>query len=488
MFGSMSFLPPFSNQRKERIVFGRTGQFGFFPKFAVSQQVRNFHTYVVGLTGRGKSKFLQNLIVQDIIAGRGCGVIDPHGDLAKDVLRDLHSKGHFTRNELLNRIVYVAPRRRDYVIPHNVLERPDEETETYEVVQRVIASFMRTWSQSLQEPPRFQQIMRAALACLVETKGTLAELHRLLVDDEFRDSRLDKIPNPEIEMACRTFFEDEFDRWGRDRAVMINSSTNKITALTDNPSLFHMLGHSENKLSLRQLMDAGKVLLVDLGDCDEETKRLIGSLIVLGFEQAALSRSRSQHSDRKPYYLYVDEFQDFAAHPGNAKTFSQMLSQVRKFGLHMILANQSIAQLPTGLQAALGNAQTVISFRIQRADAEVLARVLGKVNTEAIKNESQTEIQHPVYSPMGEQWENFIQLLTNLKVRQAVVKTADDREAVIWSEKVAPHHCSPNELERIIVSLLKKHGVPVRNGRDEPQLSRMKIGERQPIPHSIYTN
>jgi hypothetical protein len=100
--------------------------------------------YVTGLTGRGKSKFLQNCLIQDIIAGRGCAVVDPHGDLAKDVLRSLVSLGYFSDQAAYERIIYLAPRRRDYVIPFNVLARPDDEIETYEVAQRVIAAFMRT--------------------------------------------------------------------------------------------------------------------------------------------------------------------------------------------------------------------------------------------------------------------------------------------------------------------------------------------------------
>ena len=158
---------------------------------------------------------------------------------------------------------------------------------------------------------------------------------------------------------------------------MMRSTTNKVSALMDNPSIFYMLGQKENRINIRKIMDEEKVLFVDLGDCDDETKRLFGTLIVTGFEQAALSRARAPLARRKPYYLYIDEFQDVACHPGAVETFSQMLSQVRKFGLHMILSNQSIAQLSPGLQTALGNAQTIITFRISRADAEVMARVLG---------------------------------------------------------------------------------------------------------------
>jgi hypothetical protein len=443
----------FRRNRKDDLVLGRTGQYNFFPKFSISEQVRQFHMYVVGLTGRGKSKFLQNCLVQDITAGRGCAVIDPHGDLAKDVLKSLVSMNFFEANNSLDRILYVAPRRRDYVVPFNVLKRPDSTTETYEICQRVISAFMRTWARTLQEPPRFQQVMRASLAVLVETNETLMDLYKLLTDDIYRLEHLERIQNPKVKADCNAFFRNEFDRWGRDRPKMIGSTTNKISAMIENPSIYNMLSQKENHLNIRKIMDEGKVLIIDLGDCDDETKRLFGTLIVTGFEQAALSRSRIQKEIRNPYYLYIDEFQDFACHPGAAETFSQMLSQVRKFGLHMILANQSIAQLNNRLQVALGNAQSIVSFRISRKDAEALSRVLGRVDLNAIKRENQTNNQHPIYLPIFEQWESMIQDLMNLKIRQVLIKTADDRFGYIWTERVKKQEISNLELNEFISNL-----------------------------------
>jgi hypothetical protein len=447
-----------SKQKDDNLVLGRTGRSRYFPKFTISSKVRKFHSYVTGLTGRGKSKFLQNCLVQDIIAGRGCAVVDPHGDLAKDVLRSLVSSGYFSDASTYERLMYIAPRRRDYVIPFNVLARPGPETETYEVAQRVISAFMRTWARTLLEPPRFQQIMRSSLAVLIETGETLCNLYQLLTDNDYRSNQLDQIRDPKVAMDCRAFFQNEFDQWGRERASMMSSTTNKVSALTDNPSIFYMLGQKENQLDIRKIMDEGKVLLVDLGDCDDETKRLFGTLIVTGFEHAALSRARAPMETRKPYYLYIDEFQDFACNPGAAETFSQMLSQVRKFGLHLILANQSIAQLNERLQTALGNAQTIVAFRISRADGDALARVLGEVNPKEVKHKNGNSNTHPLFSPLYEQWEELVQFLTRQPVRQALVKTADDRLAVVWPEYVRDGDCSEDQLETVIVNSLKRHG------------------------------
>jgi len=456
----VSFLSLLGSKTEE-LKLGRTGKFSFSPRFQLSTQSRKFHMYVVGLTGRGKSKFLQNCLVQDITSGKGCAVVDPHGDLAKDVLHSLIDAGFFEKVGSQKRIIYVAPRRRDYIIPFNVLAKPDPQTETYEIAQRVISAFMRTWARTLLEPPRFQQVMRAALAVLIETGETLCNLYQLLTDDDYREEKLASIPDPKVASDCLTFFRNEFDRWGRDRPKMIGSTTNKVSALTDNPSLFYMLSQKENRLNIRRIMDRGDVLLVDLGDCDEETKRLLGTLIVTGYEQAALSRSRTSIEERKPHYLYIDEFQDFACHPGAAETFSQMLSQVRKYGLHMILANQSIAQLSKGLQTALGNAQTIVTFRISRADAEALARVLGVVDSQAVKHAAPTSSQHPVFAPLFEQWESYIQFLTSQAVRQFTVKTADDRLAVVWAEKIPSARSSSQDLEKVIQKILKEQGTPL---------------------------
>ena len=454
-------LPIFAPKSKDDLVLGRTGKHRFFPKFTVSPQVRQFHTYVVGLTGRGKSKFLQNCLVQDILAGRGCAVIDPHGDLVKDVLRSLISLGYFDSQAAFEKVIYVHPHRRDYVIPFNVLAKDDPDTHTHDLAQRVITTFKRVWWEELRTAPRFEQIMRSSLATLIETGEPLTSLYRLIVDDEFRITRLQQISDAKVAADCQRFFTSEFDQWRKqDRLMMSASTTNKASALVENPYTFFMLGQKDNSLPIRQIMDEGKVLLIDLGGCNDETKKLLGTFIFTGFEQAALSRARAPQETRKPYYLYVDEFQDFAVHPGASQTFKQMLSQVRKFGLYLTLANQGTADLSPGLQMALKNAQTIVAFRISRDDAEALSRVLKEVDIEAIKRESQTDIQHPAWLSLFDQWEVHIRNLTAQQVRQAAVKTADDRSAIIWPEKLKSSQTTQAQLEEAIIGCLQKHGHP----------------------------
>ncbi len=140
-----------------------------------------------------------------------------------------------------------------------------------------------------------------------------------------------------------------------------------------------------------------------------------------------------------------------------------MLSQVRKYGLHLILANQSIAQLSKGLQTSLSNAQTIVTFRISRADAEALARVMGHVDSQEIKRDAQTSTQHPIFSPLTEQWESFVQFLTTQEVRQCTVKTADDRLAIVWTEKVSEKVLNVEEMEQAIQRSLSIHGYVLQS-------------------------
>lgn len=208
---------------------------------------------------------------------------------------------------------------------------------------------------------------------------------------------------------------------------MIESILNKVTAFTFNPSLRLLLGAQENRLNFRHIMDTGQVLIANLGRCDAETRRLVGSLIVTGMEQAARSR-RNIASDRKPFYFCIDEFQDFCANDGGAQSLAQILSECRKFGLHLTLAHQTLAQVNDRMRGALGNIQLKIAFGLSREDAEIMTRHLFQVDGERIKHQVQDDLQqersHPVFYSLQEEWEGFVQELQNLKPRMAFVKRA----------------------------------------------------------------
>jgi hypothetical protein len=462
--------------RTRGLVLGKSGALPFFPKVHLPQAVRSGHLYVVGKTGKGKSKFLQYCLFQDIAEGRGCGVIDPHADLVTDLLWLLHRRGVFTDSALVERIIYLNPAEKRYIIPFNVLATPGE---PYEIAQNVIEAFRRTWPESLSEAPHFTNVMLHALLLLIHAKRTLVELPHLLVDTTFRDTLLECVSDPEL----TSFFHDRFDNWGKNAPAMKESTLNKVTALTMNPHLKLMLGQRENRLDFRTIMDEGKILLADLGHCDEESQRLIGNLITTGIEQAAFSRHNASKQDRRPFYLYIDEFQDFSASTGSVKTLSKILSGARKFGLHLTLAHQNLSQLSERMRGAvIGNVWTKVIFGVSEDDALEFARFvgLGNVDPTAIKHEAQTTTQHPIYSSLPEQWNDWATRLANQKPRQAIVRDHEGKTKQIWTIPVEGISNPELDIHPIRLNSLKRYGKPLKKVTQEidkiltvPDLSRM---------------
>lgn len=225
-------------QRSPDLVLGRSGPWSLFPTVKLPHTARSGHLYVVGKTGKGKSKFLQHCLFQDIAAGRGCGVIDPHADLVTDLLWLLQTRGVLNHPEQQERLLYLNPADHRYILPFNVLATPGN---PYEVAQNVIEAFRRTWAESLGNATHFANVMLHALLLLIKVKLTLIDLPRLLVDFDFRERLLAKGNDPDI----TAFFHDRYDRWGRDAIVMRESSLNKVTALSMNPHLRLMLGQKE---------------------------------------------------------------------------------------------------------------------------------------------------------------------------------------------------------------------------------------------------
>ena len=445
---------PFSLLYRDPVPLGRVGPLGLIP-YTIPAKARHTHCYCIGTTGQGKSKFIESLLVADIRAGRGCGLVDPHTDLARDTLAHLLSKGYFRDPATLQRVIYFDPTRSDYVIPFNILKA---NLPPYTIAQQVIEAFRRTWPHALEEAPRFTNIALATLLVLIETGQSLVEMPSVLINRDYRENLLQQVRDPQVV----GFFRSRFDQWGREAAVMIESVLNKVTAFTLNPYLRRCLGASENRLDFRAIMDEGKVLLVDLGNCDGETRRLVGSLVVTGMEMAALSRKDIAGS-RRPFYLFLDEFQDFCANDGAAKTLAQILSECRKFGLHLHLAHQTLGQVQQRVSSALGNVGIKVVFAIDREDAEVMARKLFMMNTEEVKHEAQTETQHPLYSPLIEQWERAVAAIQSLPPRTALVKRRGTEVVRLRTEPIPPYQVSTAKVDELEAQLARIHGMPCAN-------------------------
>jgi hypothetical protein len=479
-----------------RVRLGQFGPFGLLP-YHIPVSDRHTHFYCIGTTGQGKSKFLESLLVPDIRAGRGCGVVDPHTDLARDTLTHLLSVGYFINEAARQRVIYFDPTRTDYLIPFNVLKTP---AAPYALAQQIIEAFRRTWPQALEEAPRFSNIALACLLVLIETGQSLVDMAPLLTNRPYRERLLAQVRDPQLV----EFFHTRLDQWGREGPLMIESTLNKVSAFAFNPHLKRLLGANENWLDFRAIMDSGQVLIADLGNCDGETRRLVGSLVVTGLETAALSR-KEQPDKRRPFYLFLDEFQDFCAGDGAAKTLAQILSECRKFGLHLHLAHQTLGQLHHRVSSALGNVGIKVVFAVDREDAEVMAKKLFAADTEEIKHDAQTETQHPLFSPLGEQWEKATAAIQDLPPRTALMKRRGHTVIQMQSQSIRPYKVQNGAVDELMCDLARRHGLPVSQAQDDKAsaepvrppiqltdwepLAEVQLGTTslQPAPRVIYS-
>ncbi len=460
---------PFGRPRSQYLTLGKVGKAFFSPLFRVPYPALRAHMHVIGRSGRGKSKALENIVCQHIANGLGCGLIDPHSALIDDLLCSLVSRRVLDNSDIRSRIVYVEPTRTDYVIPFNVLASQDE---PYKVVASVLEAFRRTFP-TLKEAPHFENVMTHALLVLVKTKKTLMDLMRLLTDADWRERLLAEAGEPKL----TAFFHDRYDQWGREAPLMRESTLNKVTAFTINPYLELMLGQKDNRLDLRQIMDEGKILLLNLGNLDTETNRLLGSLVMTGFE---LAMRRRQHTSLWP--LTIDEFAQYMANEGSVTTLAHMLSEARKFGLGLCISHQTLSQLTPRMLGALGNTDTRMIFGVDRYDAEYLAKIAGRVDTEAVKREPNTDTQYELFSSTQEQWEQWHDHLRFQPPRQAMVMTGDNPAVSITTLAIPRYTATKEQVEAVRRESVQRHGIAYEEARHTVEAMLGFMSTRREVP------
>ena len=334
-------------------------------RFGIRQADRFFHTYIVGKTGTGKSTLLRTLCDEDLVANRGFCLIDPHGDLAEGVVADAKRLGR--------PVTYWNVPDPSSPYGYNPLRQVRADKIPL-AVSGLMEGFKKQWGGS-SWGVRMEHIMRNALYALLEKPGaTLPDILRLLSDEGCRESVVNRLTNP----AVRTFWCDEYPRYSNSyRADSIGPIQNKVGAFLADPTMNRILTRPQKDLHLRAIMDSGSVLIINLGKgmIGEDSANLLGSLLVTTLGQAAFSRADMPESERRPFFLYLDEFHNFTT-----TALAGMASELRKYKVGMVLAHQHLHQLDEEVRRGiLGNVGTHIVFRVGLEDAALLAREMAPV-------------------------------------------------------------------------------------------------------------
>ena len=334
-------------------------------KFGMDLEARRRHLWILGKTGMGKTTLLQGIINQDLAAGRGFAVLEPHGDLAENTLKHVpkHRK---------NDIIYFDPADENNKVTFNPLMIPKGSDKTL-VADGVLTAFQKVFGMDESQAPRLLHIFRNCLLSLVEMpNATLLDVQRVLVEPLYRKSVIARVDNPVV----RSFWLEEFNKWKpHDRTAFIASLQNKLGAFLTNPKLQRVFGDSKAKLDLRKVMDDGKCLIVNLskGRLGENASNLLGTLIVSSLQLSAMSRANIPEVNRRDFSIIMDEFQNFAT-----PSIATFLSEARKYRTHLIIANQFTKQIPEDTFAAvLGNVGNQVAFQLGTTDAELFESQFG---------------------------------------------------------------------------------------------------------------
>ncbi|MEK7115418.1 MAG: type IV secretion system DNA-binding domain-containing protein, partial [Patescibacteria group bacterium] len=347
---------------KDVVYFAKTDFRNQDRLFGIKRKDRRQHMYVVGKTGTGKSAFIHNIIVQDITNGEGICVVDPHGELVESIL-------HKIPKSRAKDIIYFNPADTDFPIGFNILDLPDPKYK-HLVASGLMGIFTKIWAGVWSA--RMEYILNNAILALLDTPNTtLLGIPRLLVDKDYRQRIIANLNDPVV----KAFWVNEFEEWqDKFRNEAIAPIQNKVGQFLSTAIIRNVVGQSKSTIDIFDLMNQGKILLVNVskGRIGEDNAALLGAMLITKIQLSAMERVRVPEEERKDFYLYVDEFQNFAT-----DSFAGVLSEARKYRLNLIIAHQYIGQLVTDVStkirdAVFGNVGTMVLFRVGAADAEFL--------------------------------------------------------------------------------------------------------------------
>ncbi len=344
---------------------GTTNARGAVRKFGIKIDDRRRHVYIIGKTGVGKTTLLENMAIADIQSGKGIAIVDPHGEFAEKLL-------DFIPEERLDDVIYFDPSDMENPIAFNPMEQVGNEFR-HLVASGIMGVFKKIWPDAWSA--RMEYILNNTLLALLEYPGsTLLGILRMFAEPNYRKQIVDNLKDPVI----RAFWQNEFARYTqRLETEALAAIQNKVGQFVSNPLIRNILGQSRSTLNMREIMDSGKIFIANLskGKIGEDNSSLLGAMIISRLQLAAMSRVDMPEDQRRDFFMYVDEFQNFAT-----ESFASILSEARKYHLSLVLAHQYIGQLVTNegntkvRDAVFGNVGTIVSFRVGAADAEFLEK------------------------------------------------------------------------------------------------------------------
>jgi hypothetical protein len=352
-------------QKSEITFFAKTEFRNKDAIFGIKQgEDRRRHTYIIGKSGTGKTTLIANMAIDDIRKGRGVAVIDPHGDLCNTIL-------DYIPSNRINDVCYFNPADPEYVYPLNVLEAKNESQK--ELIASGVLSIFKKLYGNISWGPRLEHILRNAVLTLVNTPGSdLTHIVEILTNKTYRDRVVAGLTN----QTLKNFWVNEFGRMDpKFQNEAVSPILNKVGQFISSTNIRNTVAHAKSKIDIQNIMDNKLILIADLstGRLGEDNSALLGAMIITQIQLSAMNRVFQSSEDRSDFYLYVDEFQNFAT-----EAFIKILSEARKFRLNLIVANQYMAQLDKTIQdAILGNVGSLISFVVGNQDAYILSKEFG---------------------------------------------------------------------------------------------------------------
>lgn len=346
--------------------FGITNYRNTRSLFGMYREDRRRHLYIVGKTGSGKSKLMEILFISDMKDNQGCCFLDPHGDSADEILK------HVPRNRIKD-VIYINPADREFPIAFNPLEYTDDYEQRQRIARFFVAIFKKIFARDWNE--RMEHVLRYIILALLETRdSSVLGITRILSDATYRQNVVRQLTDPVVQ----SFWANEFASYNEQYSSQaIVPLLNKVGQFVANPVIRNIIGQQKNILDFEAFMNEGKIVIINLskGKLGEDNIALLGSMFITRIQQAALARARFAEEQRRDFYFYIDEFQNFAT-----EAFETILSEARKYRLNLTIAHQYIDQLPADVRSTVfGNIGSLIIFAVGGNDSEYLAKEFAPV-------------------------------------------------------------------------------------------------------------